>query len=443
MKIVNISLLLIYLLAFAGEMYAQVPAPAPPQTQPILLIGGTVHTGKGEVIENAAVAFAQGKITMVMPASEANIDTSAYQVMHIEGKHVYPGFILPNTDLGLVEIGAVRATVDHSETGTLNPNVRALISYNTDSELIPTMRFNGILLAQITPQGSVMPGASSVVHLDAWNWEDAAVAEDDAIHLNWPARFSQERDYATFTIHRVPNKTYEEQVRMLETLFTDAAAYNSLDAPKTANLKLKAMKGLFDGTKALHLHASEAREIIESIKFAQKHNIKNIVLVSGTEMYMVRDFLKDNNIPVIVSNVHVLPQLSGDDVDLPYKLPFLLSQEGIMVGLGYSTGMNANARNLPFLAGTAAAYGMDKEEALKLITSNNAKILGIDNEAGTLEEGKRAILFVSAGDALDMRSNIIEMAFVDGRQLILPAMQQRLYEKYRKKYAIDIEVGNE
>lgn len=439
MKIVSIFTILISLQIFAGEISAQVPAPAQPQTQPIILIGGTAHVGNGEVIENAAVAFDQGKITMVASASEITQDTSGYQVIRIEGKHVYPGFILPNTDLGLTEIGAVRATVDNTETGTLNPNVRSLISYNTDSELVPTMRFNGILLAQITPQGSLIPGTSSIVQLDAWNWEDAAVVEDDAIHLNWPGRFTQDFDYSTFTVSRVSNKEYQEQVRMLEALFADAAAYKGQNEPEIANLKLEAMKGLFTGTKALHIHTNEAREIIESIKFAKKHNVKNIVLVSGTKAHMVKEFLKDNNIPVIVSNVHVLPEMSGDDVDLPYKLPFLLSQEGIVVGLGYATGMNANARNLPFLAGTAATYGMGKEEALKLITSNNAKILGIDDEAGTLEEGKRAILFVSAGDALDMRSNVVEMAFVDGRQIILSAMQQRLYEKYKKKYSAGTE----
>lgn len=439
MKLTRIFTLLISLLILTGKIPAQIPAPSEPQMRPILLLGGTAHLGNGKVIENAAIAFEKGEITMVGPASEVNQNTSGYEIIRIEGKHVYPGFILPNTDLGLVEIGAVRATVDNTETGTINPNVRSLISYNTDSELIPTMRFNGILLAQITPQGGMIPGISSIVQLDAWNWEDAAVVEDDAMHLNWPGRFTMDFDSSTLIVQRIPNKEYEEQVRMLEKLFTDAAAYNGLNEPEIVNLKLKAMKGLFDGKKALHIHADEAKEIIESIKFAKKHNIKNMVLVSGTEANMVKGFLKENNIPVIVSNVHVLPEMAGDDVDLPYKLPYLLSQEGILVGLGYERDMNASARNLPFLAGTAAAYGMGKEEALKLITSNNAKILGIDDETGTLEKGKRAILFVSDGDALDMRSNIVEMAFVDGRRVTLSAMQQRLYEKYKKKYTTETE----
>ncbi len=432
----KISQLVILLIAFTGTAgLAQVPAPGAPQSQPILLTGGTVHVGNGEVIENAAVAFDKGKITWVGKASEVNQDTVSYEVIEVEGKHVYPGFILPNTDIGLKEIGAVRATVDNNETGALNPNVRALISYNTDSELIPTIRFNGILLAQVAPQGSMVPGTSSIVHLDAWNWEDAAVVEDDAMHLNWPGRFTADFDFTTFTVNRKLNEEYTPQVRMLEELFADAAAYHQLGEPQITNLKLEAMKGLFEGSKALFIHSDEPREIIESVNFAQQHGVKRIVLVSGTGVNLVKDFIKEKSIPVIVSNLHVLPETTDDDVDMPYKLPYLLSQEGILVGLGYEADMNAGARNLPFIAGTAAAYGLDKEAALQLITANNAKIMGIEDQAGTLEEGKRAILFVSAGDALDMRSNQVDMAFVDGRQITLPAMQQRLFEKYEKKYS--------
>lgn len=385
------------------------------------------------------MVFADGKITSV--SAEAPQDTTGYRVIDIAGKHVYPGFILPNTDLGLVEIGAVRATVDNDEIGEINPNVRALISYNTDSELIPTMRFNGILLAQVTPTGGTISGTSSIVHLDAWNWEDAAVQEDDAMHMYWPSRFSRDFDYTTYTVKLVPNQDYEEEVRSLTTLFTDALAYGAAEEPEVTNLKLEAMQGLFDGGKALHIHSGQAREIMAAIRFAQQYGVKQIVLVSGTEADMVKDFLKEHNIPVIITNIHELPNRTGDDVDLYYKLPRLLSEAGLLVGMGYARGMTASARNLAFLAGSAAAYGMEKEEALQLITANNAEILGISEEAGTLENGKRAILFVSQGDALDMRGNIIDMAFIDGRQVTLDAMQQRLYEKYEEKYSTEEGAG--
>nr|WKN38434.1 amidohydrolase family protein [Tunicatimonas sp. TK19036] len=414
---------------------AQVPSPGEPQSEPIILRGATVHIGNGEVIENAAVAFREGKIEMVAQEDVLeNMDVAAYKQISVQGQHIYPGFILPNTTLGLKEIGAVRATVDDSEQGTLNPNVRAVISYNTDSEVIPTLRFNGILLAQATPQGGMIPGTSSVMQLDAWNWEDAVVQGDDAMHLNWPGRFRQDFDYATYTVKRVKNEEYDEQRRMLEELFADATAYHQVTDPQELNLKLEALVGLFEGTKALHIHTDGAKEIIESIRFAEDQGVKNIVLVGGGDALLVKDFLKNRNIPVIVANTHVLPNQADNPVLRPYELPYLLQEAGLMVGLGYERSMNASARNLPFVAGTAAAHGLEKEAAVQLITQNNAQILGISDRYGTLEEGKSATLFVSEGDALDMRTNILSYAFVDGREVTLPALQQRLYEKYKEKY---------
>lgn len=387
--------------------------------------------------------FRDGIIEMVAEADLLqDMDIAAYKQIPVQGQHIYPGFILPNTTVGLKEISAVRATVDDSEQGTLNPNVRAMISYNTDSEIIPTLRFNGILLAQATPQGGMIPGTSSVMQLDAWNWEDAVVQGDDAMHLNWPGRFRQDFDYSTYTVKRVKNEKYDEQRRMLEELFADATAYHQVEQPQELNLKLAALGGLFEGTKALHIHTDGAKEIIESIRFAEDQGVKKIVLVGGGEALLVKDFLKNRSIPVIVSNLHVLPNSPDDPVLRPYELPYLLQEAGLMVGLGYDRSMNASARNLPFIAGTAAAYGLDKEAAVQLITQNNAQILGISDRFGTLEEGKSATLFVSEGDALDMRTNILSYAFVDGREVTLPALQQRLYEKYKEKYE-DVNVAQE
>jgi imidazolonepropionase-like amidohydrolase len=271
--------------------------------------------------------------------------------------------------------------------------------------------------------------------MDAWNWEDAAILTDDAIHLNWPGRMRMQFDFTTYTVNRVPNDRYEEQVQTLKDLFADASAYGEMQGDRETNLKLEAMQGLYDGSRALHLHAEEAREIVESIKFLQQRGIERIVLVGGYEADLVTDFLKENEIPVIVDNVHRLPERPEEDVDKPYRLPAMLHEAGLLVGLGYDIGMNSRARNLPFLAGTAAAYGISKAEALMLITANNAKILGIDDLVGTLEKGKQATLFVSGGDALDMRGNLVEHVFIDGRKVELEAMQQRLYKKYLDKYS--------
>ncbi len=442
----QLHFLTLLILLLPTTLLAQVPTPAPPQSQPILLLGGTAHLGTGEVIDEAAVAFVAGKLTFVGTASSVpNNELASYEVIDVSGQHVYPGFILPDTDLGLVEISAVRATIDNAEEGLVNPNVRSLISYNTDSELIPTFRFNGILLAQIVPQGGLMPGTSSVVQLDAWNWEDAAVATDNALHLHWPGRFRSKFNFVTFTVERVPNESYEEQLRAVRTLFADAQAYTATE-PSSPNLKLEALRSLLAGSQTLFLHSDDAREIMEAVLFAEEYDVSKIVLVGGSGLLPIKEFIQARKLPVVIENVHQLPSHPDSPVDALYSLAHDLQEEGILVSLAYNEGMTARSRSLAFLAGTAAAYGLDKEEALKLITANTAQILGIADRVGTLEVGKQATLFVSEGDALDMRTNRLTRAFIDGRQITLPAMQQELYEKYKTKFENDPDVppaGNE
>jgi imidazolonepropionase-like amidohydrolase len=415
---------------------AQYPLePGPEQSQPVLLKGGVAHLGNGQVIQNAIIGFDQGKLTVVRDAATTSIDESAYQVININGKHVYPGFILPNTSLGLAEVDAIRHTRDLQERGGLNPNVKSIISYNTDSEVIPTLRFNGILMAQITPRGGRISGSSSVVQLDAWNWEDAVVKENGGIHLNWPSRTTSKFNFSTFTFEREPNKEYKNQVNELETFLAEAKVYGQ-QQEKEHNLKMEAMMGLFDGTKSLFIRVNGANEIVESISLAKESGVLKIVLVGATQIMMVADFVKENQVAVITANIHRTPSNTDEDIDLPYRLPYLLQQKGIKYAIGYSgrRPSSSESRNLPFSAGTAAAYGLTKEQALQAITQNTAEILGIEATCGTLEIKKDATLFVSIGDALDMRTNQIELAYIQGRKLNLHGMQQALYEKYKKKY---------
>jgi imidazolonepropionase-like amidohydrolase len=429
MKIVSI----LYILLFSLPVLAQPPSPAKKQTKPITLTGGTVHIGNGQVIQNGVITFENGKITAIGESSTTPIDRSKGEVIDISGKHVYPGLIAPETRLGLDEVSAVRATNDFREVGSINPNVRALVAYNSDSELIPTTRSNGVLLAQIVPQGGIVSGTSSVVQLDAWNWEDAAYKADEGIHLNWPAMFAQGGWWA----EPEPIKRNEQRTKILDELnrtFSDALAYSQVKNASQVNLKLEAMRGLFDGTKNLYIHASYGKEIIEGIQFAKGHGVKNVVIVGAEDAWMALDYLKDNNVAVLLSSLHRLPSRPEDDVDLPFKLPAMLSQAGVLVGLSYDASP-MQIRNLPFLAGQASGYGLSKEDALKLVTSNTAKILGIDARTGTLEKGKDATLVVSSGDLLDMRSNQVTHAFIQGRQVILDDKHKRLYKRFNDKYS--------
>ncbi|MGV3642436.1 MAG: amidohydrolase family protein [Adhaeribacter sp.] len=418
--------LLTILMLGALQVAAQVPAPAPPQKRPVVLTGATLHVGNGTVIGQATVLFDQGKILYAGPAAGAPATGQAEQI-DVSGQHIYPGLIQPNTQLGLNEVEAVRATLDEREVGLLNPNVRALVAYNTDSDVLPTIRANGVLQVQVTPLGGTLSGQSSVMQLDAWNWEDAVVKADEGLHLHWPAlpgpgpaptpEQSRER---------------EKLLQDLRAFFQDAAAYGKGRFPKQ-NFKLTAMQGLFDGSKKLYLHANNAREIMEGVRFVQQAGVKSIVLVGGRDAWRITDFLRDNQIPVILSGVHALPGLAGDDTDLPYKTPFLLQQAGILFALDYSASLHG-VRNLPFIAGTAVAYGLSKEQALMAVSGNTAKILGIADRTGTVEAGKDATLVVSTGDLLDMRSNNVTLAFIQGRSIQLTDKQKYLYLKFKKKY---------
>jgi len=427
----NILILLLLFVA-SSALTAQVPSPAPPQDQSVALIGGRVHIGNGEVIEKGAVTFDEGKIVEVASADKLQSDISTANVIDTEGKEVYPGLIAPVSGLGLTEIGGVRATQDAQETGSLNPNVRSLIAYNTDSELIPTVRSNGILLAQITPDGGLITGTSSIVQLDAWNWEDAAYKADDAVHLGWPSMY-QRRGYGSNRA-RTENTQYKTVVQQLDKLFADARAYQAGDAPEKMNLRLEAMEGLFTGEKQLFISAGYVKEIIEAIHFARKHQVRKIVLVSAAEDALLAvDLLKEHNIPVIVAHIHRLPGRKDEDVRIPFKLPARFIEEGLLVGLYYPG--NWACMNLPFIAGHTVGYGLTREQALQCITLNNAKILGIDDRTGSLEAGKDANIIVSEGDILDIMTSNVTHAFIQGRQINLDNKHKQLYKQYKEKYS--------
>jgi imidazolonepropionase-like amidohydrolase len=422
----------ILLLVVLLNAEAQVPKPAKRQSGPVALMNGIIHIGNGKVIDNGILTFEEGKITSVGDARAVKIDLTGYKVINVTGKHVYPGLILANSNLGLSDINSVRATRDYNEVGEFTPNVRSQIAYNTDSEVIPTLRFNGILLAQVVPQGGIITGTSSIMALEGWNWEDATYIADDGIHLRWPNVMSTPRWWMGETKSK-KNENYDITVQRIEQFLKHTRSYINQAQPEENNLKLEAMRGVLEGKKILYVHANGKREIIESVNILERHGLKNLVVVGASDAYYVMDFLKDKNIPVLLSKVHRLPNREEEDVDMPYKLPYLLTEKGIIVGLTYSGSLHSS-RNLPFLAGTAAAYGLDKEEALKLITLNPAKILGIDSMTGSLDQGKDANIIVSEGDLLDMRTSKIRYAFIQGKQLNLDGKQQALYKRYKEKY---------
>ncbi|NQX85873.1 MAG: amidohydrolase family protein [Flavobacteriaceae bacterium] len=429
MKILNYLFLQLCCLSIG---FAQ-QTPAPQQKEAFTIVGATAHIGDGTVIKNSAIIVDQGKIVACVDATTTKIPYRG-QIINAEKKHVYPGFIAPNSTLGLQEIDAVRATDDTRELGEMLPHIRSLIAYNSESKIVESMRPNGVLIGQITPRGGTISGTSSIVQFDAWNWEDAAIKIDEGIHMNWPRIFKRGRWWMGEDSDLKPNKNYAEEVDKIQKFVSESKAY--LEGNKTIiNLPYEAMKGLYDGSQTLYIHANSEKSIMDAVMFTQKNNISRRVIVGGYEAYKVADLLKANHIGVLAQRVHKTPELDDDHYDYPYKLAKILVDKGVLVGLETSGQMERmNSRNLPFYAGTVAAHGLDKEEALKLITSNTAKLLGIDKQLGTLEAGKAATLFISEGDALDMRTNIISRAFINGRNISLETHQTKLWKRYEQKY---------
>lgn len=409
------------------------PAPAAAQKKSILIMNATAHIGNGDVIENSVIGFKEGRITLVADARTVRIDMSAYDtIIQASGMHLYPGFIASNTTLGLHEIDAVRAQNDVSEVGTYKPSVRSAIAFNTDSEITPTVRSNGVLMGQITPRGGTISGTSSVMHFDAWNWEDALVREDDGIHLNWPQVYHKHYDKGKVSIEKV--KSYDQQLTEISVFFNEARAYAGVAQPALMEIRYEAMRDIFNGKKTLYVHADDVKAIGEALRFKREMSIPRMVIVGGYDSWMMAADLREAGVGVMIRRIHELPALTGDDIDLPFKLPLLLHEAGVKFSFQNEGDMERmGARNLPFHAGTAVAYGLPYEAAVRALTLGAAELLGINDNYGSIESGKSATLILSTGDALDMMTNNVIHAFIDGRSIELSDKHKMLYERYKNR----------
>jgi imidazolonepropionase-like amidohydrolase len=411
--------------------------PAKPNAGSYTITNAYLHIGNGQVIENGFITVNKSTIEAVGQMSA--LTSTPKNAIDAKGKHVYPGLILPTSQLGIKEIGgnAVRGSNDYFELGETNTNIRSIAAYNTDSKIIRTVLTNGILLAHIIPQGSFISGTSSVVQLDAWNYEDAAYSIDNGINLYMPSLLPRPTGgrFGGFTNapQNDPVKEALEKIEAVKQMFREAKAYyNSSNA--TPNLKFDAVKGLFSKKQKLFVHCNQVKQMLLAIDFVKEFDIE-VVLVGASESFQIAKILKDNNVSVILSQQHSLPTLDDDDIDQPYKQATTLQKAGVLFCINDDDEQN-RGRNLPFNAGTAAAYGLTKEEALQAITLNTAKILGIDSKTGSIEVGKDANIIISEGDVLDMRTSKITHAFIQGRQVSLDDKHKQLNERYKQKYGL-------
>lgn len=427
---VRTAVVCLMLCLFALNLMAQ-PIPGKLQSEPIAVIGGTIHTATGTVIENGVLIFEDGIISVVADSRRnREWEKDRYKQIIATGKHIYPGLIAMNSQLGLVEIKSLRPSQDNSEVGEDNPNVRSLVAYNADSRVIPTVRSNGILMAQICPDGGRWSGMSSLVHLDAWNWEDAVYQPDEGLILNWPRPYTVTGWWAEQG-ETNRNKAYLEQVMDLEYELKQAKSYCEAKGGGSVNLRLNAFCPLFSGERTLYIHADYAVSIQDAVRWALDLGITPVI-VGGRDSWQITDFLKEHKVSIVLKEIHRLPGSPDEDIDQPYKTPALLKAAGILFAItenGYW-----QQRNLPFHAGHAVPFGLTKEEALQAVTINPARIMGLDDRIGSLRVGLDATFIICRGDLLDMRSSEVEQAFIMGREIDLDNHHKQLYRRFKGKY---------
>ena len=427
--------ILIFLFVCSSSASDQIPAAK--QSHPILLRGGAIHVVSGADIENGSILFENGVITAVGTNLTVPDDT---EIIDLAGKHVYPGLISTNTSLGLVEIGAVRSTRDLAETGEYNPNVRAEVSFNPDSELLPVTRSNGIMLALSVPLGGIISGTSALMMLDGWTWESMILKAPVGLHLRWPKMIVKQSPRAKKSVKERLKERNEKIAKIKET-FASARAYRKAKEVEAergipyhdTDLRWEAMISVLKKEIPLFVHANEIQQIQAALDFVTEQNIK-AVLVGGYDAWRAADQLRKMNVPVIITGIHRLPMRRWAPYDEPFTLPAKLHAAGIQYCIATAGGgfESAHERNLPYHAGTAAAYGLSKDEALKAITLYPAQILGIADRVGSLAAGKDATLIITDGDPLEIMTHV-NAAFIQGRKIDLSNRHTELYRKYKTK----------
>jgi imidazolonepropionase-like amidohydrolase len=404
-----------------------------------LLRGATVHTISGASIENGSILVQNGKIMGVGQKL-----TAPKGVRVIEGKsmHVYPGIIDSGTEVGLSEIGAVRETNDASEMGDFNPELRALVAVNPSSEHIPVIRANGITSVITMPQGGLIAGQASLMHMDGWTWEEMEIKRSAAMHIRFPVLGARPdgsggAESGFRTPARIPyleaKKDYDAKIRTLHDYFEQARRYQKAKAAGgpafQPDLKLEAMLPVIEGKQAVMMTAVRERAIRDAVEFADKEKIR-IVLADVREPGKMLAVLKEKKIPVILGPTLELPLREDDPYDAAFTLPAELYKAGVK--FAFASFSNEFSRNLPYQAANAVAYGLPYDEALKALTLNAAEIWDVGDKMGSIDEGKWADLVVTDGDPLETKTQV-KLLFIKGKPVDLENKHHLLYEKYMNR----------
>lgn len=409
---------------------------APPQATTIALTNATIHTVSGGVIDDGFVLIKQGKIDDVGRMSDLNArprTREAWDVIDLEGLHVYPGLISAGTSIGLNEVSSVRATIDTSETGSVTPEVRAAVAVNPDSWHFPVARSNGVLIYGVTPSGGSIPGRGSVMRADGWTWEDMTVLDDAGLVINWP-NVRPTRAWWMNQSEEEQLRRAREAVQTIDEAFNKADAYfasRESDASTPYSIRFESMGPAMRGETPVFISAQELDQIRSAVTWAKGRGLKPVI-VGGRDAHLCTDFLKRHDVGVIITGTLRMPRRADAPYDEAFTLPQALEEAGLTWCLAASGG-SSNERNLPYHAAMAVAYGLDRDVALRSITLSAAEMLGVGDRLGSIDRGKDATLIVTTGNPMEMATQV-RRAFIDGRTIDLTNKQTELADKYREKY---------
>jgi len=409
---------IIFFLLMAVSVSAQTPAPQ--QSQPVALTGGTIYTVSDGVIENGTIIFEDGVITAI--GQNVQIPMGAERV-DVTGKEIYPGMIDAYTRMGIFEIGAVDMTVDINEAGDFNPNVTPEIAFNPESRHIGTARTNGVLTALTTPGGGIISGQSSAMMLDGWSWADMILQSGTGMMVNWPS---------------ADDDDYGDELLGLHDFVANAKAYHKAkqafmngNAPRVENdSRLEAMGDVISGDQPVVVEADEMREIQDAVTWAEDQGFR-IIIMGGRDAHYIADFLVEKDVPVIITSVLDAPDRDWEAYDDIYRLPARLEAAGVTYAIAGGSSAPYTFR-LANEAGASAAFGLTLEQAFHAVSLAPAEILGLDDRIGSLETGKHATLLITTGNPVEYSSQI-EQAYIQGRKIDMVDAHRELYEKYRQK----------
>lgn len=441
MKILNLSSRLVALVLAASLAIPAWTQNAAPTSYAIK--GGKVFTLAGATIENGTVLVRDGKIAAVGAGIAIPADA---QVIDASGLEVYPGMFDPITQMGLNEVSAVSATLDVSELGDYNPELVAATAVNPASAHIAITRANGITEVIAAPgttgfdlqSGGLIAGQASAFNLAGWTMDEMQINRSVAMVINWPSIQTRSFDFATFSIKEKPyadvKKEYDKAVNALGDWMDRARHYaqakeKGSPALYERDLKLEALVPVVQRKLPVLVVADEARDIRNAVDFCTKQNLR-MILGGGAEAWKVKELLMEKKIPVVLAPTNRLPEQIDTPYDKPYTEPSELFTAGIPIA--FSSFGTSFSRRLPQYAGTAVAYGLPHDEALKAVMLNAAQIFGLADQLGTLEPGKIANVIVTNGDPLELQTQV-RYLFIKGQLTSTDNKHRELYEQYRKR----------